>query len=363
MKKNYIVLLALVLFFSCKKESSLSGSESNGDLNKKLDSKKVSVSSSPGSCYDDFLVSNFNYIRQASSFSYPDLLNSFLAASIKSNEDGLNTCGTVIFADSRKIRNLQEVPALPGGPVPSAVYTDPTDILNFLRGTYYMGSKNYFEILIEALDYANATNVAYTNHAEKMLAIAKAIHDLGYDGIYLSQGYHGDYDPTESYIYHGIEILSGKYAMTSDFYNAVIAKNASEYVSYPIVKYSKGFTLMAKDDYVQSESTGPFYPVTVSIQIAASTNLMYYVTDLSTLMPSAAPGPTPIGGPGTPSPEPNQTSVYYQSSTDEFFTNSSMTSYVPNGYYFLPSNHANEFQKNNYLIEIENGKIKKVLGI
>lgn len=354
MKKIYVISLALLLLFSCKKENALIGLDGNENLKTEgLGLKKTSLNNSGNSCYDNFLVSNFNYLRQAASIP-TGLTNSYLAASMRANEDALTTCGTVIFADSRNIRNLQAVPAAPNGPVPSTVYTDPADVLNFLKGTYYMGSKSYFEILIEALDYVNATNVSYTDYAEKMLAIAKAIHDLGYDGMYLSQGYHGAYDPTESYIYHGIEILSGKYAMTSNFYNNFIAKNANQYVSYPVVKYVNGFFLMAADEYLnQSVLTGPFYSVSITIQIDASTNLMYYVTDLSTLMTA----------PGTPSLEPNQTSVYYQSSTQEFFTNSSMASHVPNGYYYLPGNHPNDFQKNNYLIEIENGKIKTVLGI
>ncbi|TKC12236.1 hypothetical protein FA048_01040 [Pedobacter polaris] len=363
MKKIYVISFALLLLFSCKKENTFNSVDGSGNLKTEdLDFKKTSLNSSGNSCYDNFIVENFNYMRQSAAVPN-NLTNQYFVASMNAGYNALDNCGTVIFADSRNIRNLQEVPAPPNGPLPIAIYTDPADVLNFLKGTYYFGtSTNYFDILIEALDYVNTTNATYSNYIEKMLAISKAINDLGYSNMYLTQGYHGNYDPTESYIYHAIEILSGKYAMTSDFYNSFIAKNTNEYVTYPIVKYSKGFTLMGADNYPnQSITTGPFNPVTVTIQIDANTNLMYYVTDLSTLMP-ATPG---VGGPTAPVPslEPNQTSVYYHSSTEEFFTNSSMASHVPNGYYYLPINHPNDFQKNNYLIEIENGKIKTVLGI
>jgi hypothetical protein len=354
MKKIYAISFALFLLISCTKETTLNSEDMNGNLEKKSsDFKTLSSNTSGNSCYDNFIVDNFNTMRQAASVP-GSFVNSYYAASMQSNYSALDNCGTVIFANNRKIRNLQEVPALPNAPTPFSIYSDPEDVLNFLKGSYYFGtSKNYFDILIEALDNVNAGNVAYMHYTEKMLAISKEIIDLGYGNMYLSQVYHGSFDPTESYIYHGIEILSGKYAMTSDFYNSFFAKTANDYVSYPVVSYVNGFSLMADDDYIQSVTTGPFYPVSINILINVNTTLMYYVTDLSTLMVE----------PGMVSAEPNQTSVYYHSSTQEFFTNSSMTTHVPNGYYYLPRIHANNFQKNNYLIEIQNGLLTTVLGI
>lgn len=350
MKKTLIIPCVLILLFSCQKEVPLNGSDDN---RKQIDNAVGTGPSSNtlSSCYNDFLSSNYNALKQSNNIPIAEIANSYWTASIESNYETLVSCGTVVFANDRNIRNLEAV-APPSGPTPTAIYTDPTSALNFLKASYYFGNTSitYMDILLDALDYANNSGVSY-GYVPKMMAIAKGIYELGYGNIYASQAYHGDPDPLPAYVYHAIEILAGKYAMTSEFYNTYIARSTSGHISFPVVKYYKGFTLMESDDYIQSVVTGPFYPVLVNVQITTNPTLMYYVTDLTTLMTT-----------GIASVAPNQTSVYYQSTLQEFFTNSSMVSHIPNGYYYLPHDH-DEFQRNNYMIEIENGKIKTVLGI
>ncbi|MEN5235684.1 hypothetical protein [Sphingobacterium faecium] len=349
--KFYYLALCFFSFISCQKvtlDFEKTGLfEKNDKVVQNVDISKTSISGVNG-CYSNLIQQNAQAINLANTISYSGLSNTYYSQTMTNNYNNYNNC----IAEN----GSSPEPNVPGPAVPPANIPNPLQqsfpelspdlVLSKLNDLIYNGN-SVLNIIISAYNYALQQDlVVHTIDKSNMrfLAITKSIHDLGFDGIYVSTVPE---DTRMKYIHAAIEYLAGKYPIYSSLYNQYFTSSSEGYVTFPAVTSVDWLRFMRQ---LNSQIPSPLDTILLSsndmIYISYNSNNGYYRNNQEDFI-----------GPHVPA---FATSIYYNTLNNMLYSDSNFTSYVPNGYYYLPEEHPNVFEKNNYLVKITNGQIVQV---
>lgn len=329
------ILLLLLACVSCKKESF---QVTTKDVEKEETKIRATGTAIAGisNCYKNLLMANYDAITLANSIpvGFSSFTNSALSAQIDNNFSTLMSCISNSPGEEGEPQPIE--PGVQG----SSYGPDPAEVFSVLSQSYRYtpsGTDSYLAALVQAYDYVLAQNYVLSPH-ERMVAIGSAIYTIDVDDILINTGYHGAMDNRIYYIVEAIQILSGVTPITSAQYNTYIASGPSEFVQFPAARNAGWIGLKANSNNPQLWAS--VYPISITNSYST---VSYYSTVNDVFATSLT---LDMGVP-----------IYYSSATQKLYADSNHTTYVADGYYGLPSSGFTAFERNNYLVLIQNGVV------
>ncbi|MBE8712534.1 hypothetical protein [Sphingobacterium hungaricum] len=233
-------------------------------------------------------------------------------------------------------------------PVPSGYYPILGNALSNLRARSLTTiSKTHLDCIIEAYNLINNNpnvNILYPSSTDKTLAVINAIYSLGYSTIFVTYIPHGHTDYAANDVLLVVQYLVGEFEFPESFYNEFIAQNPLKYLTYPAAKQI-GLTFLGMNEVPHT-----LVPVALPISINYNSTFCMYELDLLNIMDPLYAYPRMV------------TDIHYNVMDGKLYTSASFSTLIPDAYYYMPKNHPNEFERNNYLLYIQNGLVSSVYG-
>lgn len=344
----FAIIVTLVLQLSCSKNDSLISNSHQDDVVGLQNFKPngISTSQTASSCYNSYITNTYNSLVLAGTIPFTSLVGNALANLIQEDYNNYVNCLMTSNPGNPGGGGDEEVPIDNGGDTEVNQEVDPAEILyalNNISRNFSSGQKTFLSVLKQAHNYALSQNLPLFTPEERMLALSKSIYTLGLNNVFVNTGQHGALDGDIYHLTLGIAMFAGKIKMTTDLYNYYIAESSIEYVNFAATRTIGWISLKA------SSSDLTLQPADYTISITSNyTSVEYYNNEadvfnfVSDLLFS--------------------TPIYYNSSNGKLYSDANHTTYVPNGFYRLPSSFSS-YERNNFLLSIQNGQVVGPYGL
>jgi len=344
----FAIIVALLSQLSCSKNDSLTSNSSQNDVVgiQNFKPNGISSSQSPSSCYNSYITDTYNSLVLAGTIPFTSLVGNALANLIQQDYNNYVNCLMTSNPGNPGGGGDEEVPIDNGGDTEVNQEVDPAEILYMLNNisrNFSSGQKTFLSVLKQAHNYALSQNLPLSTPEEKMLAISKSIYVLGLNNVFVNTGQHGALDGDIYHLTLGIAMFAGKIAMTTDLYNYYIAESPAEYINFAATRTIGWINLKAPSGVLSLQPAE--YTILITSNYASveyyhnEADVFNFVSDLLFSTP-----------------------IYYNSSNGKLYSDANHTTYVPNGFYRLPSSFS-PYERHNFLLSIQNGEVVGPYGL